>query len=366
MNDGLRTAFALLERRGERAGAETVAMRALAEVANTAPPKPRSSRWMIVAGVAATVALLIGVVYVRSEARHLRRIDVTAALGDRAASYGSMNVLVVGSDSRTNESAADLIMVVRLNPSTHRVTLLSIPRDLWVHIPGSGDDDRLSNAFGRGASALIGAVRQQLGIDIDHFVQIDFRGFRDLVSIAGGVRVPFVAPARDVPAGLDVPAGCVSLDGDQALAFVRSRHFETLEDGRWRVDPTGDLGRIQRQQFVVRQLVVAIGALGVGNPLTANRLVNAFVSHTVIDSGLSTATLLRLARDFHTTAADAITMLTLPTKTASVGGAVVLQIDESSSAAVLAALSGDESAPTTHDASTTESANTSDVVPNCR
>jgi LCP family protein required for cell wall assembly len=361
----LKTAFGVLERRGETAGGETIAARAMADVAAAAPPEHRRSKRLAVVGLVAAVALIAGVTYVRSEARSIRRIDVTAALGGRpAAAYGPMNIVIIGSDSPANERA-DLIMVARLDPSTGRAAIVSIPRDLWVPVPSSDHDDRLSNVLNRGPGALIAALRQRLGIDIDHFVQVDLDGFREMVRIVGGVKMPFAAPTRDVLSGLDVPAGCVKLNGDQALAFVRSRHMQTLEAGQWHTDPTGDLGRIQRQQFLLRQLLVLSGPHGVRTAFTDGRLLKTLGDHAVVDSGLSTAMLMRLARDFHDIAPEALTMLTLPTTVASIDGASVLQVDESTAGPVLAVFSVDDTAPVAHDP-TTAPTHQSGTLPGCR
>ena len=80
------------------------------------------------------------------------------------------------------------------------------------------------------------------------YAAVDFSGFANVVQALGGLRIYLDAPARDEMSGLDLPqAGCVELDGSQALAYVRSRYLESFETGRWTSDPTSDLGRIQRQ-----------------------------------------------------------------------------------------------------------------------
>jgi len=99
------------------------------------------------------------------------------------------------------------------------------------------------------------------GVQIDHYIQIDFCAFRRLVQAVGGVEIPFQYPARDKPSNGNPPlflveqTGCVNLDGDTALAYVRSRHYQ-YEDppgsGHWVSDPTSDFGRISRQQDFLR------------------------------------------------------------------------------------------------------------------
>ena len=355
MRDDLKVAFDVLERRGLTAGADTVADRAMLAAFVTGSPRSRRTRWLAAAASIAAVAVITGGVYVRSQAERIRRVDVSAAITDPASGYGPMNVLVVGSDRGGGAAGqrADLIMIVRVDPTSRRAIVVSIPRDVVVET-APARKERLSAVFDRGPSALIAAISEGTGIEIDHFVAIEFHGFRAAVSRLGGVRVPFSAPQRDASSGLDVPAGCVLLDADQALAFVRSRHVESLEGGVWKVDPTGDLGRIQRQQVLIRQLIVAAGSR---SPVTMARLVDALAHDIVVDSKLSMTTLLRLVRDFRDVGPSAITMLTLPTNPATVEGAAVLTVDEAAAAPMFSALS---------DSARPSDATSSHGMPDCR
>ena len=126
------------------------------------------------------------------------------------------------------------------------------------------------------------------GIPIHHYIQVDFAGFQELVDVVDGVQVYFANPARDSRSGLDIEeTGCVTLDGQQALSYVRSRHFQVYEDGRWRSDGSADLGRISRQQdFIVRALRRAVDQ-GVRNPVTLDRLVNAGLDTVTVDDLLT-------------------------------------------------------------------------------
>jgi polyisoprenyl-teichoic acid--peptidoglycan teichoic acid transferase len=161
------------------------------------------------------------------------------------------------------------MMILHIDPQQEKAGILSIPRDLWVQIPGFKNKQRINIAYDgdRGPHRLITTIRENLGVDIDHFVQVDFDGFRGIVQALGGVNIFFPAPARDHLSELDVPnAGCVKLSPDQALAYVRSRHYQSFESGRWRTDPTSDFGRIQRQQDFMRRVMSAAVKAGIRNP----------------------------------------------------------------------------------------------------
>src|SRR3546814_14733832 len=116
--------------------------------------------------------------------------------------------------------------------------------------------------------------RRVLFRSINHYVQVDFAGFRDLVDAIDGVEVWFEHPARDRRSGLAVEQpGCIALGPEQALAYVRSRQSEQYVDGRWRTDPTADPGRISPQHdFLVRSLRPAVLQVHRNPATTANLL----------------------------------------------------------------------------------------------
>src|SRR5688572_18449237 len=182
-----------------------------------------------------------------------------------------MNVLLVGSDSRKNISKAeakafgsskqvggersDTIIVLHVDPEAEKAAMLSIPRDLFVPIAGTNRSNKINSAFDGGPARLIATIRNALGIEIDHYVQVDFNGFRGIVNAVDGVKMYFSAPARDRYTGLNVSkAGCIELDGERALQFVRSRHYQHYESGRWRLDGSGDIGRVNRQQDFLQRV----------------------------------------------------------------------------------------------------------------
>jgi LCP family protein required for cell wall assembly len=263
-----------------------------------------------------------------------------------------MNVLLVGSDTRATISPAeakefgssslvtgqrsDTIMVLHIDPGPGKASILSIPRDLYVPIAGTTRTDRINSSFEKGPAQLIQTIRQALGIEIDHYMEVDFVGFRGIVDAIGGVNVYFPAPARDRFSGLNVTAaGCVSLSGNMALSYVRSRHYEYFESGRWRSDPTSDFGRIQRQQDFIRRVMRKAISRGVRNPITMNSLINSGVKDLTIDDKLSSSDIFRLGKRFRSLEPDAVDMLTVPTVPTTIGGADVLKLQQPAATQVI-------------------------------
>ena len=329
----------------------------------------RSRRWPRRVLIGVNVFLAVCVVatataygYLRLQVDRLPRISglcgVLRNCGDDDPG-NPMNVLLVGSDTRAGLSPedqrkfdlrgsakvagqrADTMMILRVDPRAQKAAILSIPRDLFVDIAGTNGKGRINQAFEKGPSQLIETIDTSLGIKIDHYVQVDFNGFRGIVSAIGGVTVFLPGPVRDRMSGLKVDqGGCVNFDGELALAYVRSRNFQYFESGKWRSDPTGDLGRIQRQQDFVRRVVRKAISRGVRNPVTANRLIGAAVENVTIDEALTTDDILRLGKRFRSLEADAVDMLTIPTEDVNVGGAAVLKLRQPDAQAVIDRLNG--------------------------
>lgn len=270
------------------------------------------------------------------------------------------NFLVVGSDSRVIDPSdptydafgstdeiggqrSDTIMVVRVDPASTTATILSIPRDLWVPIAGTGSKQRINTAYSEGPDRLIQTIQDAFNIPIHHYVEVNFEGFRGLVDAIGGVPVYFAAPARDDNSGLSVPeAGCVELDGDQALAYARSRNYRYLDGGVWRTDGSGDLGRISRQQDFIRRALKRAVAQGVRNPVVLQRLVDVGIDNVAVDNGLSARDLLKLGQRFRALDPDTIEMLSVPAEPAMIDGAAVLLIDDAAAQSVFDVFRGIE------------------------
>ncbi len=193
---------------------------------------------------------------------------------------------------------SDTIMMWRVNPATSQVAVLSFPRDLFVDIAGSSRKGRINEAYERdNPQKLIDTIYQNFGIGTDHFVQVDFCAFQELVTAVDGVAVPLPYPVRDPNTGLDVPeAGCYTFTGDHALAYVRSRKLEYLDaSGEWEKDPTSDLGRISRQQDFLKRTVSRLLSKGAYNPDVAGGLIQTVSEYIVTDENLTPRKMLEFA-----------------------------------------------------------------------
>jgi len=252
------------------------------------------------------------------------------------------NFLILGSDSRAfvaseqdaesfgevGGTRADTIFVVRVDPDTRKALLVSFPRDLWVEIPGQGNS-KINAAFQDGPQGVIDTLRANFDIPIHHYVEVDFAGFRNIVNAMGGVEMYVPAPARDAKTGLDIPqAGCTTLTGDQALAWVRSRQYQFFESGVWRSDPSGDIGRIQRQQDFIRRLIGQGLDAGARNPLRGDDLIDAGLENITIDSDLGVRGALKLVRVFRSGNPEDVEMTTVPHVLGRRGAASVVLLQE--------------------------------------
>ena len=220
------------------------------------------------------------------------------------------NYLIVGTDSaagldpddpaaRVDEGIlSDTIMVLRVDPDQTQAQLLSFPRDLYVTIPNWGEA-KINAALAAGRESLIGTITETFGIPINHYVEVDFLGFQELVEAVDGVPIYFDRALRDTQTQLHIGhPGCVVLDADRALQYVRARHLDYFEDGEWHDDGSSDLGRISRQQDFIRRAIQRAIDKGIRSPITLNALVNAGVNSVTIDDTLVVDDLLRLGRRF--------------------------------------------------------------------
>ncbi|OWY59183.1 hypothetical protein B7486_75950, partial [cyanobacterium TDX16] len=179
--------------------------------------------------VIACLAGAAGVAYGTWQLGRVDRIDVQIA---EAAQGAPENYLIVGSDSRdavdpnaedagaflsedVDGMRTDTIMIARVDPSTEQMATLSIPRDLWVTIPGSEDHSRINEAAAGGRQQLIDTIQQNLGIPVNHYVEVDFAGFQRLVDAVDGVPMYFSTAMVDDNSGLWIETpGCTTLDGE--------------------------------------------------------------------------------------------------------------------------------------------------------
>lgn len=207
-----------------------------------------------------------------------------------AAAFGNRNGL---------GERADTIMILRLDPKTNAAAVLSFPRDLWVRINGKKTQGRINSAFNRDdPNPLIVTIFDNFGILIDHYVNIDFCAFKEIVDAVGGVRVPFATPVRDKNTNLLIEApGCHTFGGEEGLAYVRSRHFRYYDakTKKWVEDPAADRGRISRQQDFLRRAIQKALDKSAGNPTIAKDLIDAALKYVILDENLTAGKLLDLA-----------------------------------------------------------------------
>ena len=229
---------------------------------------------------------------------------------------GALNFLLVGTDNNAcidTDSKyapyllgradfgqrADVIQMWRVNTETGAIAALSFPRDLYVRLDG-GRRGRINTAFDADdPNRLISTIRSNFGIDTDHYVQIDFCAFKNLVDSVDGVGIPFESPIRDRGTGLEITtAGCSTLDGDDALAYVRSRKLEferPAGSDNWVIDPSSDWGRIARQQDFIKRTLAKVVNSGLTSPSVASALIETNADQVVTDSELSVSTMLGFA-----------------------------------------------------------------------
>ena len=258
------------------------------------------------------------------------------------------NLLIVGSDSRafvsnaTQENAfgssseeggqrSDVTMVARIIPATKQVWIISLPRDLWVNIPGDvpgiSGMNRINAAFNSGPDLLIQTIEKDFGIPINHYVSVNFNGFQGMVDSLGGVTMDFPMPVKDSYSGLHVTTtGCQVVSGATALELVRARHLYYEEDGYWHYDGLSDFSRIQRQDAFFRAVLQKLNA-SITNPIAINGFISAAVANLTIDDTLSESELFTLAEQLHGLSQSNLHTETLPAYSFTTdGGAAVLGV----------------------------------------
>jgi LCP family protein required for cell wall assembly len=236
----------------------------------------------------------------------------------------SCNYLLLGSDSRAGLSKqelehfgtnadiggsnrSDTIILVHTEPDQGKAVFLSFPRDLWVDIPGVGEN-KINAAFEGGvqhggAQTVARTVTQLTGISVDHILYVDLAGFQGLVDALGGVDMCVPYPMQDELTGLDIQAGCQHFNGYTALAYVRTRHQPC--------DQIPDFARISRQQQFLRAVIAKL--LRPAELLRLPTLIPELLSHLVVDQGLNVAELAYLVGQLKTVGTDAAEFRAVPT-----------------------------------------------------
>ena len=188
----------------------------------------------------------------------------------------------------------------------------------------------------RRSNLAFATLQQNLNVPINHLVEVDFAGFEKVVRSVGGVELCFDFPTRDTVTGLLQGAGCHIADDKQAIAYVRSRHYEQLQtDKKWHVDPSADLGRIRRQQLFIRATMQRVLAQAKGNPLRFDQLIGSLPGAIRIDNTFSFNAMQSLADQFRSFDPNNLHTYTVPSKGARVGKEDVLKIDLAKAPAVI-------------------------------
>jgi LCP family protein required for cell wall assembly len=134
----------------------------------------------------------------------------------------------------------------------------------------------------------VNTIQGSLGIPLNHYIEVDFTSFKNIINALGGVDICFEYATRDINTGLNVPTpGCYTLDQYQSLAYARSRYYEVFRDGAWDVDGRADLGRIERQQVFLQAAISKAIQQTASNPMRTSELVNAAVNSLTVDPGLN-------------------------------------------------------------------------------
>ena len=270
----------------------------------------------------------------------------------------ALNFLLVGSDSREGATPEELklygteanpggiltdtIILVHLSPKKDKAVLVSFPRDSWVTIPGHGEG-KINTAYGRGERArkgsgpatLIRTVEDLTGIYVHHYLEVKFGGFIKMVNALGGVDVCLPRAVKDPDSALNLPAGKSRVKGPQALAFVRARKF----------DPTGDFGRIRRQQQFLGSMLRRATSLGIlARPDRLYTFLDTVARNLTVDDKLSLNDMRNLASKLRGLDPAKIVFVTVPYQPKGVyhRGQLAVEIDRPAAQALFASIRGDD------------------------
>ncbi|MFG2136020.1 LCP family protein [Streptomyces sp. NPDC048650] len=261
---------------------------------------------------------------------NLKGVDIDAALGhDRPKNVdnGSMDILVMGSDSRAGKNGkygndgggarSDTAMVVHVYKGHKKASVVSVPRDTMVHRPDCTKDGKAVPGAQRamfntayevgGPACAVKTVESISGIRMDHFIEVDFTGFKKLIDALGGVDITTTKPIDDDDSHLHLQPGKHTLNGENALGLVRTRHGVPGGDG-------SDLGRIQLQQTFIKALMNQVKDVGVlSNPTKLYDVADTATKAVTTDTDLnSVGELTGLAKSLSSIGSDNIDMVTLP------------------------------------------------------
>ncbi|WP_020658200.1 LCP family protein [Amycolatopsis benzoatilytica] len=318
------------------------------------PPRPRRRRrWSfgkILLTLLIVFVLFLGAVWAYLEFS-INRVDAIGDYSGRPAAASGTNWLVVGSDSRQGMTAADeerlatgdtgdaggartdTIMIAHIPDNSTKPTLLSLPRDSQVKIPGHGTS-KINAAFSLGGPKLLAqTVEQATGLHIDHYAEIGFGGFANVVDAIGGVDMCIDKDMNDPKTGIDIKAGCQKLDGRLALGFVRMRYSDAT--------PRSDLDRVANQRKFIGALVSQIASPGtLLNPFDFFPLLGSAPAALTMDTGDHVHNLAGLAIAMRGISSDGVLTGTVPVTDGS-----AQHWDKNKSAQLFDALKNDTEVP---------------------
>ncbi len=306
--------------------------------AHPLPRRRRRHRGRAVLAALLVLLVLVGGGILGLGAWGWSKVGRTAAFptGNRPAATAGTNYLLVGSDSRAGLTAAqkralgtgsavgqrtDTILLLHAPAGGGKPVIVSIPRDSYLPIPGYGSN-KVNAAFAIGGPPLlVRTVEAATGVHIDRYVEIGFGGFAGVVDDVGGVRLCLPRAINDPKAHIDLPAGCQTLDGANALGYVRARYS----------DPRGDLGRVARQrQFVSALLAKVNSPATLLNPRRIRDLAGSGGAALTVDDGMSSWQALSLARAARAATSGGGTSITVPVgagRVTSAGDSVIWNAD---------------------------------------
>jgi LCP family protein required for cell wall assembly len=323
----------------ERTSAATGGRRGAHAAARTRRSRRRTAAY-VVGSLGLVIALVLGSTagyawYLNHEIHRIDLHNLTSA-PVKGEDAGTENILMIGSTSRcaltvqnpayglcsqgVNGVNSDVVMILHLNPTNHTLAILSVPRDLFVPNARSDGANKIDAALFQGPDQLIDAIEEDYGIPIQHFVELNFDSFINVVNALGGIKMYFPEPVFDAYSGLNIQTtGCIQLNGTQALQVVRARHVQYKGPGvtgddpnYWPQEAQSDIARIRRDHEFLRVLATAVKAKGLSNPLTDQQLVSGVVSQLTVDSSFSATTMINLVLGYHNVDVNSAPQLTLP------------------------------------------------------
>ena len=295
----------------------------------------QTQRQRIIALVSVLVVLISSMIWggFGAATSQIKRVDVFKDRTERpkVVARTAVTYLIVGSDTREGLTKAeikalkvgstkvaagkrsDTMLLVHISKSRDHATIVSIPRDTFARVPEWTDSkgkvhppsySKINATFGRGdAPLLVQTLEGMTNLRIDHYIEVSFLGFKEMVDALGGVEICTKRKINDPKSHLVLPAGTHRLDGITALKYVRTRYFDGM----------GDLGRMQRQQQFIAAMIREASSAGVLlNPVKLVKFINAALGSVTTDPGLKQDDLITLAEQLRGISTKKVRTLTVP------------------------------------------------------